>query len=151
MRVRRGTLAGHKRGGLWYVLLPDDHDLLHLPARPAAPPARRAPAPGEQRAGEQAAPRAAAHADQGAQGAHADLVARLDAEIAFLRAAVVQEQVANAELRRLLAAEQQRLLSSPTDTTAQPVTPAPETAENPPVPAAPTPKPARRLWAIWRR
>jgi hypothetical protein len=147
LRVRRGTLVGHERSGLWYVLLPDDHELLRLPARSGEPTVRHAPAQGEQRADEPTAQRAPARGEHADHQVHADLVARLDAEVAFLRAALAQEQLATAELRRLLAAEQQRRLLAPVETVAT----QPQAAENPARATDPAPTSAGSWWRFWRR
>jgi hypothetical protein len=71
-------------------------------------------------------------------------------DVVALRAIVVQEQVANAELRRLLAAEHHRV-RAPVDTTAHRAATQPEAAENAPAPGEPPLRPAVPWWAFWRR
>jgi hypothetical protein len=95
----------------------------------------------------------------------ADLLAQLRADVAYLQAALEQEHAAQtelratlereleraaverAELRRLLAAEQQRRLLAPVETVAT----QPQAAENAAVSAEPRSTSARAWWQFWRR
>jgi hypothetical protein len=132
MRVRRGQLRGEKRRGHWYVYLSPEQ-------APDQPPGQR-PGEPEQLPGQ------------------ASLVATLQDEVFWLRGEVERRgrelerrDVELAEMRRLLAAEQQRRLPAPVDVG---VTTAPESAHSAPAGADPTQTPQtppRPWWALWRR
>jgi hypothetical protein len=91
--------------------------LVDLAGRPATQPAR------------------ATSPDDQAVAGRDELVARLEADVLYLQGALEREQVANAELRRLLAAHMPQL-------------PAPDVPATPPV--VPEKPPARPWWAFWR-
>jgi hypothetical protein len=80
-----------------------------------------------------------------------DVIAQLRAEVTYLRTTLDREleraAVERAELRRLLAAEQQRRLPAPVDT----VVSQPETAENAPHAPESASAAPRPFWAFWRR
>jgi|SRR5579859_7511960 len=121
-RLRRGQLAGARHGRTWHVFLtgpaghPVSADRSDRPLDRSAPPAP----------------------DVGA----AALVAELRADVTFLRQALEREQAANAELRRLLAA-QLPSLGAPVPA---------ESRENGPASVAAVQKtPPRRFWRFWRR
>jgi len=134
-RIRRGTLAGEKRAGRWVAL---------LPAEPVTGQRRDTP---EQLSSWQLDAPEQATRQQPDTGERPALLAHVLAENAYLRQALEREQRASAELRRLLAAEQQRRLPAPVDTAATHA----ETAENPPAPADPTLRVSTPWWAFWRR
>jgi hypothetical protein len=84
----------------------------------------------------------------------AELVDELRSRVAFLErqsehqaAALEREQLASAELRRLLLAEQQRRVARLADI----VTTRTEAAENAPAATDSTSSPPRPWWALWRR
>src|SRR5689334_8327074 len=91
MRIRRGQLRGVKLGRTWHVYLDG-----------AAEPNQ-----GEQP--ERTEPNRANERTEQRPAAAAGIIARQDAEIAYLRAALEREQQASAELRRMLNLEQQTL------------------------------------------
>jgi hypothetical protein len=121
-RVRRGTVSATLVGGRWYVDLAGRPGNGQVAGQPTSQPR-----------------------DQQNDHGGVALIARLETDVAYLQAALEREQLASAELRRLLAAEQQRRLPAPVDIVAT----QPETAENRPAPADSTQTPPRPWWRFW--
>jgi hypothetical protein len=135
-RMRRGTLRGEKRGAAWFVLLAPDAAGWRDVAGHGGTDGGTEPDDWRDTAGPPPKP-----VDD-----HGVLVAQLQAENARLAAALERSQQGEAELRRLLAASEQRRLPMPVD-----VTTAPEPAENGPVGADSASQASRPWWALWRR
>jgi hypothetical protein len=133
-RLRRGTLPGVKTAAGWDVQLATD-----APLRLVRDETRDETQDATRDADE--TPRDARETPEPA------FVAHLLDEIASLRQALERSQQGEAELRRLLAAEQQRLLPAPVDAHAATLHESPATG------AASTPAdsaPRRPWWAFWR-
>lgn len=132
-RLRRGLLRGERRGSAWYVLAVSGQPVTVTPADRVTGPDQ------PDRPDRPDRPRRAA--------ARSALVARLEADVAFLQAEVERRDrelehaaVERAELRRLLAAALPALPAG-----------APETAENRVHPVVVAENPRRRWWRVWRR
>jgi hypothetical protein len=134
MRLRRGRAAGYRVGSHWYVATSEA-----IAANSEQPPRSRSRTLNT----------------NGEQPPEQGLVAQLQSEVTFLRTTVSalthqleQAAVERAELRRLLAGEQQRRLAPPVEIVATQA----ETAGNRPQDAVEVLSTAAgRWWAFWRR
>lgn len=154
-RLRRGTLAGERTGRTWAVFVTGQAvtSAVSAPVSTDHAADRKTDRPDDRSPG--VPPRARRRPT--AQG---DVLAELRADVAFLRAelerrggeiarqeaALEREQVANAELRRLLAVHMPGL-PAPAESAA---TRADSHDSAPIVPAAPQ-TPSRPWWRVWRR
>jgi hypothetical protein len=146
-RIKRGSLTGVKEAGRWFVVLPVQLDATNQQLDAVPEPSGRQPDT-QLDEGEQRLDAGVTEPEQatGRPSSRDQLVDELREEVVYLRAALEREQVASAELRRLLAVQLPAL----------PYTVAPDAAgraeepEKAPAPTEPVqtaPQPARGFWA----